>query len=798
MPVMAASIIVNGTVGLSTTEAGGTAQFTIVLDTLPTADVTVGLSSDDATEGTVSPTSITFTTGNWSTPQIVTVTGVDDAEDDGDIVYNIITDAATSTDLSYNGFDPENVSVTNIDDDTAGITVDPTSGLVTTEAGGTAQFTIVLITQPTADVTIGLSSDNTYEGTVFPTNITLTTTNWGTPQNVTVTGIDDAEDDGDITYNIITAAATSTDPNYNGMNAADVSLTNSDNDTAGIIVTPTSGLVTTEAGGTAQFTIVLITQPTADVTIGLSSDDTSEGTVSPASVTFTTGNWDSPRTVTVTGENDDEVDGNIAYYIITAADTSTTDTNYHGLDPLDVSLTNSDNDTAGITVTPTSGLVTTEAGGTAQFTIVLDTLPTADVTIGLSSDDTNEGTVSPASVTFTTGNWDSPRTVTVTGVDDYVVDGNIAYTIITDAAISADPLYNDLDPADVSVTNSDDDSAGITINPTTGLSTTEAGDTASFTIVLTTQPTANVTIGLSSDNTDEGMVFPANITFTTANWGILQNVTVTGVDDYLMDGNVGYNIITDAASSADPNFNGIDPADVSLTNNDDDTAGITVDPTSGLSTTEAGDTATFTIVLTTQPTADVSIALSSSDTNEGWVFPANITFSTTNWSTPQTVTVTGVDDGEDDPGAITYNIITAAATSADPNYSGLDPADVGVINYQISDSRCFIATAAYGTPMAEAVDVLRDFRDQYMLTNPMGEALVELYYKTSPPIAEFIDEHPALKPAVRAGLKPVIVMGALAVNTTLAQKIAIVTSMVIISALLVVWIRRRSGRSSIP
>ena len=77
----------------------------------------------------------------------------------------------------------------------------------------------------------------------------------------------------------MTAAAVSTDPNYTGVNAADVAVTNTDNDIAGITVTPTAGLTTTEAGGTATFTVVLNTQPTADVTIALSSSDTTEGTV---------------------------------------------------------------------------------------------------------------------------------------------------------------------------------------------------------------------------------------------------------------------------------------------------------------------------------------------------------------------------------------------------------------------------------------------------------------------------------------------------------------------------------------
>ena len=79
---------------------------------------------------------MTFTSANWNTPQTVTVTGVDDAVDDGDVAYTIVTTAATSADVAYNGIDAADVSVSNTDNDTAGITVNPTSGLVTTEAGG--------------------------------------------------------------------------------------------------------------------------------------------------------------------------------------------------------------------------------------------------------------------------------------------------------------------------------------------------------------------------------------------------------------------------------------------------------------------------------------------------------------------------------------------------------------------------------------------------------------------------------------------------------------------------------------
>jgi hypothetical protein len=225
---------------------------------------------------------------------------------------------------------------------------------------------------------------------------------------------------------------------------------------------------------------------------------------------------------------------------------------------------------AGITVNPTSGLVTTEAGGSDNFTVVLDSQPSDNVTIALSSDDLSEGMVSPTSLTFTTTDWNTPQTVTITGVDDATVDGNVAYTIITAPATSTDPNYNGVDASDVAVTNTDDDSAGITVNPTSGLVTTEAGGTDTFTVVLDSQPSSNVTVGLSSDDSSEGTVAPSSLTFTPANWNTPQTATVTGVDDFIIDGNVAYNIVTAAATSSDANYNGINSSDVAVTNTDDD------------------------------------------------------------------------------------------------------------------------------------------------------------------------------------------------------------------------------------
>ena len=86
-------------------------------------------------------------------------------------------------------------------------------------------------------------------------------------------------------------------------------------------------------------------------------------------------------------------------------------------------------------------------------------------------------------------NWSTPQTVTVTGVNDDIDDGHVAYSIITAAAVSADSNYSELDAADVGVTNQDDgDTAGITAVPISGLVTDETGGTATFTVVLDSQP----------------------------------------------------------------------------------------------------------------------------------------------------------------------------------------------------------------------------------------------------------------------------------------------------------------------
>ncbi len=224
---------------------------------------------------------------------------------------------------------------------------------------------------------------------------------------------------------------------------------------------------------------------------------------------------------------------------------------------------------SGFTVAIQGG-VTTEAGGTTNVTVRLTSQPSANVTVNAQSDRPSEGTIAPSSLTFTTENWATPQTITATGVNDAIDDGNQVYTVSWGATISADPAYAAIRPDGAGLANVDDDTAGITVSSISN-NTTEAGGTATFTIVLTSEPTANVTVNYYSNNISEGTVSPLNNTFSFADWNIRQTVTVTGRDDLEFDGSVAYGIAFLATTSNDASYSVLVPSTVSVVNEDNET-----------------------------------------------------------------------------------------------------------------------------------------------------------------------------------------------------------------------------------
>ncbi len=200
--------------------------------------------------------------------------------------------------------------------------------------------------------------------------------------------------------------------------------------------------------------------------------------------------------------------------------------------------------------------------------------------------------------------------------------------------------------------------------------------------MLTSKPTADVTVPAVSLNVAEGTVSPASLIFTDVDWNVPQTVTVTGVADFVVDGTQPYTVSIGPAAGGDATYRAIPPTDLAFTNTDIDAPGLTIGTPSARSTSESGTSLTFTVVLNLAPAADVTVPVTSTNPAEGAVSPAVLVFTVLDWNLPQTVTVTGVPDAVVD-GPQPFAIRLGATTSADPLYDALAPLDLPFTNADV-------------------------------------------------------------------------------------------------------------------
>ena len=735
-----AGISVLNSDGLVTLEdgSGPAATFTVRLDSEPTDAVTITITSSDSSEGmlsspevaagapaTVLPLIFTTDVASWSVGHVVTVLGQDDAVDDGDKMYDLTFIVASADALYGNAASvsvPTPIQVTNTDDDTAVINISATSGegsrLETREDGSSVSFNITLITEPTSDVVLTVTSDTPGEGVVSATgspgsgtasiSLTFAVASWSTPKMVYIQGVDDGDVDGDMEYTVTVAVTThDTGDGYDGVSAQVVYVLNEDDETApvpGFTIGPdTRGarLVTTEDGpGEVSFAVVLDAAPTGDVVLVVTSGLPDAGLVSATSsgtltesirLTFSTTNWSVAQNVYVTGVDDDiAVVGGLQEYVVTVAvdADATMDSRYDILPSQDVLLQNVDDDEAEIITDTGDANLTYESSlfPASELEVSLGSEPTAAVSITITTSSADEGKLSVdgsvpgSSVTlmFTPSNYEDEVEVEVHGINDDIDDDDQLYQL-TFAVSTSDTVYNDsgLLPPAIDYVNVDDDEAAIGISPpsdkTSRLDTSEDGTSASFDITLETQPTSAVVLVVTSDSPGEGLVSTVSssgseatsieLTFALASWSTPKTVYILGVDDSNVDGDVEYTVTvevdTDKTGDGD-GYDGVSAQVVYVLNEDDETApvpGLTISPepdaTSRLDTPEDGTSpASFTVVLDTQPTDAVVLTVTSLSPGDGLVSAVSsggaasimLNFDASDWSTPKTVYVLGVED----------------------------------------------------------------------------------------------------------------------------------------------------------
>ena len=325
-------------------------------------------------------------------------------------------------------------------------------------------------------------------------------------------------------------------------------------------------IVVSEAGSTDSVTVMLNTQPTSDVTISVVLSSDSEAGVDVTELTFTPDTWNEPKTVTVTGRDDDVDDGDQDTMMTFSSSGAAA---YAALDDQSVTITTVDDETFGFTVS-TLAVTVSESGSTATLQIVLDSKPTAVVTVSVTGSDEGEARVAPSTITFTPGDWSVAQDFTITGSNDLIVDENQASTVSL-VTSSADSMYAAL-TAVVNVTTTDNDAAGFTATATDGttmVSETETSDTIA--VVLSTKPTGTVVISVTSSDPSETTVSPAVLTFTPDTWSDAQDVTVKGENDTEDDGDITSTVklsVVDAASAAE--FAPVADVELVVTTRDDD------------------------------------------------------------------------------------------------------------------------------------------------------------------------------------------------------------------------------------
>lgn len=445
-----AGIVISPKSSFVTAETGTSVNFEVTLNTEPSDKVTIALNSSDLSEGEINKETLTFTTTNWNIAQSVTIMGIDDHLGDGNQSYKIEIHPATSADTSYNGLDANDIQVTNLDDDVAGVSFGAVVDIITSESGDSIIIGGVLNTEPAADVTVPLSvmtgSPNP-EATLSKNSITFTSTNWSTPQFINITGVDDNEMDGDQSFTVVVGAASSSDISYNGLDGTDLTGINKDNDNASIKVYGPASTLTSEAGVNTNISIALNSKPVADVTINITSSNTAEATVNSYQLIFTSSDWNIAKHLIVTGKDDAQQDGNQNYNI--SFTVSSADPHYNGLAIPAQTLTNIDDDVAGIVVDSASLSHTSEAGKTDTFEIGLSSQPTGSVAVVVTSTSPTEVLVSSATqptpapsvnISWTPQTWETKYNITTTGQNDRVfdVDKTVALNITVDSANTSD------------------------------------------------------------------------------------------------------------------------------------------------------------------------------------------------------------------------------------------------------------------------------------------------------------------------------------------------------------------------
>ena len=513
---------------------------------------------------------------------------------------------------------------------------------------------------------------------------------------------DDDVDEDDETFTVTVSAATA-GWSMEGAGRDTATVTITDDDTAGVTVTPKTLNVAEDGSGT--YSVVLDSRPTADVTVtpaisddGAASfpsvsldftrddrnveqpgDDATGGddgavSFSPSSLTFTPSDWNVAQDFTVSGVADEDANDET---VGISHDVASSDAKYEGIavDSVEVSVDDTPEPERQVQEPqvelpgPVAGLL---SEATADSVTVSWRAPESG-----GAPDNYIVHLKPAGGGKGKGKVHRPK-APKTSTTFRNLKGGATYKVwvrAQNAGGKGERAHADITLTDPETAEQQQEREPATFSVTAAARTAEGSD-ATLTVTLSeAAPAGGVELTVSAGYGGGGTATAEDVgsitsPVTVAEGETALDIAVPTADDDADEDDETFTVVIAAATGGwEKAGDGQDTATVTIV--DDDTAGVTVTPTT-LNVSEDGS-GTYSVVLDSRPTADVTVMPAGSDDGAASVAPASYTFTPSNWSTPQTFTVSGAADEDTDNESVT---ISHRVAGTDAKYGGIAVDDV--------------------------------------------------------------------------------------------------------------------------
>ena len=563
------------------------------------------------------------------------------------------------------------------------------------EGGEAGTYSLVLDSQPTDTVVITLAGQQDGFLRIVPDTLTFTTSDWATPQTVSVMALDDGIAGGGSPQDMVTHQVSGGD--YGSETAPDI-LTSIEDTTEAFVYL--EGGKASESDGHVEFTVtvrpilrttpVLVRYSTVDGTAMAGSDYTWEVETGQNYKILNIPAGQSSATIRIPITDDQVYESADETFTLQLTNHNNRVTLDGGATSLTATGAIADDDPKPVvSVAGPAGAVSyvsENVKGPVTFTLTLMGQSAGDVTVdyatgeagllglltsrqgpaGATEDEDYAG--ASGTVTFTSGQ--TTKTVAVQVTDDDVSEETEFFDFKISRPQGAD-LRGQRSEVVADVGLVDDDARGATIDPTSiSLDESASGETAvtdAYTVNLKSRPTDTVTVTIGGGDAAvslSGDTLTNNrLTFTTTNWNTAQTITVTPVKD---DNAVGETVtLTHTLSGGD--YAGIATDSVTINLTDSDTRNLVLSRPS-LTLTE-GDAAgmTFTVRLATEPSGSVSVSITGHSGTDLTLSSTTLTFTVDEWDDAQTVTVTA----EEDDDGVTDAVATLTHTASGGDYANV-------------------------------------------------------------------------------------------------------------------------------